>query len=167
MSRKPLFERGRLTDWLLEELGGALPAEVLLGDGVAPNDGGWQGGQPGQGKFIGYSVLGTGAAAPGGTATLAETDSSEWLLRYTLRSAGGVRHQADFCADKARQAWHRLVDAGEPVIPLGNDADPSNWKVYSPLVVSMGAVSRTDQTQPPFWEVLDEVTVKISRSRRP
>jgi hypothetical protein len=162
---KPLFERGQFTDWLLKQLGEQLPADVLLGDALAPDDGGWVGGQPGQGGFTGYTVLGTVPASPGPAgAELGDAEASSWVLRYTLRSFGGARTQADYCADKARWAWHALASE-RPVLELGTADLPSRWRAERPLITQMGGVLRSDQMQPPGWEVTDELAVTLNRSR--
>lgn len=160
MSRRPLPERGPLTSWLLTRIGDQLEeAGQLLGDGVAPPEGGWTQGQPGQGDFIAYSVLMGGAATAGQPQTLGgSVDSDGWMLRYTLRSVGAVREQADWAGDAVRAAWHGLEST---TMLLG----PAKWQVHVPAVTSMGQPVRNDAVQPPLWEVTDEVSLRLDRSR--
>lgn len=160
---KPLFERGRLTDWLLSTLLRptleTLTPPILVGDGRAPEAGGWSGAQPGQGDFVPYTALFTGPAAPDGKQAISLGEAQDWLCRYQLRHAGGLRSQADWIADRSRQAWDRQ---GEIRLDLGG---PPQWKAYRFTVASMGAVTRNDTVDPPYWEVTDEVVLALSRCR--
>lgn len=156
---KPLFERGRLTDYLL----GALPtllsgSNILVGDAIAPRPGGWPS-QPGQGTFVGYVVLATGPATPRSQQPLGEPESDDWSAVYTLRSVGGLRSQVDWIADRVRNAWNQLT-----VGPL--ELGESYWKLYQPSISRMGSVDRNDATDPPYWEIADTVSVSLARSRR-
>lgn len=161
---KPLFERGRLTDWLLETLlrpplGAMMPTPVLVGDAVAPEEGGWSGGEPGQGTFVPYVTLATGPAAPAPKQGLGPGEAWDWMLRYQLRSVGALRGQCDWVADQARAAWDTQ---GEVRLSIG---DGPQWKAAQFVVASMGAVTRNDQVSPPYWEVVDEVSLALSRCR--
>lgn len=159
MRAKPLFARGALTDWLIGQLTDGLADKgILVGDAVAPKAGGWTGSQPGQGNFVSYVVLSTGAAQPASRMPLAEPDADDWAASYTLRAVGAMRQQCDWTADQARLIWGQLPVL---VLPLG----PSSWKVYQGQVTAMGEVRRNDATDPPYWEVSDTLGVNLARSR--
>lgn len=156
---KPIFARGMVTDWLLDMLGVALNPGIKVGDAQAPADGGWPTGQPGEGTFVPYVDLMTGPAAPAMKGTLATAEPDAWTLRYQLVSQGGLREQADDTADFARKAWD---SQGEVRLDV---ACPTQWKAYSFIVVSMGAVVGSDLVQPMWWTVKDEVSLTLTRCR--
>jgi hypothetical protein len=153
-----IFLRGPLTDWLLDYLEDRLAASdsaLLLGDGIAPVEGGWTGGQPGKGEFRAYLVVSTGVVRHRDNDPLAGGDSS-WLASYGLRGVGGSRQQADWAADQGREALNaaRNID-----LDLGGP-----WRMQQARYESLGGVSRNDNTDPPYWEVSDTVALWMDRT---
>jgi len=150
MSSRTQPLRGPITDYLLTELVNTLDG-VLVGDGVAPDDGGWKGGDIGAGTFAAYVVLTTGVATQVNTPPQGLKDQSgdAWNLTYTLASYGGVRQQADDVADQVRAAWQQIdllrsVDLGQP------------WGFQSRQITTYGAVSpEYAGTRVQWWSVSD------------
>lgn len=157
-AERALFDRGRLTDWLLEFLTGQLAPGVLVGDGEAPEAGGWPGGDIGQGDFVPYITLATGAGAPAG-ANLGSREADEWELRYSILSFGGQRKQADWVADQARTFWTSIRDAR---IDVGT---AKQWRARRFTVRALGGVTRNDQVRPPYWQVADEMVLFLTPCR--
>lgn len=159
-----IFERGRLTDWIVATLFAPLPAldpvAVLVGDAVAPDAGGWSEGTPDQGVFVPYTVLVTGPGVAFDKQNIQASEAWDWKLRYQLRHAGGMRNQADWTADQARKVWDAQ---GETRLMLNDD--PPHWKAFGFSVVTMGAVNRNDTVQPPYYEIVDDVQLSLSRCR--
>lgn len=154
-----IFSRGPLTDALLDHLESTLSVEgvnLLVGDGFAPVQGGWTGGQPGAGSFKAYVVVGTGPATHNNRDPLSDPNSS-WLANYTIRGVGGSRQQCDWAADKSRQAIIKFRPKG---LNLGADG----WHVLQSLYTGLGPVTRNDAADPPYWEVTDNVSLWMERS---
>src|SRR4051794_29884906 len=106
-----IFNRGELTDWLIAQLTPALLAQesgeqdILLGDHLAPEEGGWPGGEPGSGDFVPYVVFTTRPATPSPGVPVGSTEADSWEAAYSLVGYGAQRQQADWIADRARMAW--------------------------------------------------------------
>jgi hypothetical protein len=159
-----VFARGKLTDYLLAQLTDRLTGTaVLVGDGVAPKAGGWQGGQPGQGAFAPYVVLSTGEASSNSPQPLGQANADDWVCQYTLRSVGGLRKQADYAADVAIYVWNVFGALGEE-LDLGMETTRS-WKLYRSDVLRMGPVTRNDEVDPALWEMTANLAVYLTKSR--
>lgn len=154
MGRVP--SRGALTDLLLGWLrdGGAFP----VGDGIAPREGGWSGGQPGSGTFAAYAVLGVSAGTPNLTEPVGDTNSS-WSMGYTLRGVGMARGQAEWVCDQTRGMLADLLDGVKYV-----DLD-GRWRLQRVVFSALGAVTRNDSVDPPYWECQDVFALWLDRSR--
>lgn len=151
-----IFSRGPLTDAILDHLEAALDTAlgILVGDGIAPVGGGWSGGQPGEGDFVPYVVLSTMPASKGFTDPVPGGDTS-WRAGYSLRCVGALRSQCDWVADKSRQA---MVLYKPKTIDLDGD-----WRVLKTSYDTLGAVTRNDSTDPPYWELLDTATLWLEK----
>lgn len=146
-----ILARGSLTDDMLLYLTTQLAdKDILVGDGHAPADGGWTGGQPGEGSFQPYVVLATGPAQKQSRDPLA-TDDTSWLATYTVKSVGALRSQTDWTADQARKV---LADFRFKHINLDGD-----WAIRQTTFPRLGGVDRNDATDPPTWEQVDQVSV--------
>lgn len=112
-------------------------ADLVVGDGVAPDDGGWQG-APGQSAFVPFAVV--HAVAGGSTdGPLGEPDEfGESLIHVT--GVGSTREQAEWVADVARSA---LITPGA-VAQAGRS-------VSIVRVDSLGGCRRDDDPEPPEW----------------
>lgn len=161
-TRKPLFDRGRVTDWLLDMLTTELGDPLLAGDGMAPEAGGWPLGDPGNGDFVPYLTLATGKGVPVSADPLAAAEGEDWQLAYTISYFGGTRSQTDWAADLGRAAWNSRRDAR---IECGSATAPNPWKAYRFAVAEMGALTRNDQVQPPYWQLVDQATLRLTRCR--
>lgn len=153
-----MLDVGAMTDLLLGLLtSDGVNADLLVGDGVAPLEGGWTTGTPNTGGFVPYVVLGFEGAMPTNS-DLAYADP-EWTTRWSMRHYGATREQADWIATAART---RILGALQ--LPFGT-VDPFrsigiNWS-------SLGAMQRNDATDPPYWSSSDNLNLVVSRVRIP
>lgn len=149
----------QLTTWLVETMStGLANFDVLVGDGVAPEAGGWTQGQPGVGtsEFVPYITVVGGAGTPEALAPSLTDRFADWRMNYQLRSTGASRRQVDWTGDRGldlviEQRGTRLV------------LNDESWKIIDIRVPMMGAPSRTDTTDPPYWETSDSVELWVSR----
>ena len=101
-----MLDHGALTDYVLAALTAGIAANVtgsalpLVGDGVAPADGGWIHGQPGDGVFRPYVALVSGGASP--INEHLDSFNPDWSVTFSLRSFGGSRKQCDWMATLMR-----------------------------------------------------------------
>lgn len=153
MNDSAVFTRGFLTDQLNDMLESSLAGKVLVGDGIAPLEGGWSEGQPGEGEFRTYITINAGPARANNKSPLGMSNDS-WLVDYSVRAVGGNRQQADWAADRFREAL---------VVFPSNYGDP-NWRVIKRQFVALGAAARNDQVDPPYWELVDSVGLWVERS---
>ena len=152
--------RGPITDYLIAQLTAEL-SPLLVGDAIAPPQGGWQGGDVGAGDFAAYVVLGTGPASQINqpAQTLRDQSGDEWNLAYTLTSYGGVRKQCDDLADMVRAAWQsidlsRTVDLSQP------------WGFQSRQMTSYGSVDpQYVGTAVQWWSCRDSAVLRISAKK--
>lgn len=150
---KDIFARGVLTDDLLDYLEQTFAAAeftLLVGDHLAPEEGGWSGGQPGTGEFVPYLVLTTGPATRNAKDPIGR-DNSSWSAAYTLRAVGATRTQADWAADMARSAV--VGYAKRKPEGLGG------WKVQLTLYSVLGDIQRNNSVDPPYYELTDTVAL--------
>lgn len=158
------IDRNELTKQLLTYMGPLLKAKgILIGRGVAPQDGGWSGGgQPGEGTFTPYVVLKTGqavTAASGERPSLGRSRLS-WNLTYTL----ATHHRLDSLVDELAKIPRRVVlgfSRGVELV-LGDTA----WTVQEITVPRLGATARDNSTDPAHWQVNDDVSLHVSRAQR-
>lgn len=144
-----MIDHGALTDALLAHL-----AEVeLIGDGVAPSGGGWVEGQPNVVAFRPYAVLVDGGMQPITSPNLIKTSRPDWTASWSLRYFGGSRKQCDWIAGLFRPAIEGLRGQTFGI-------DPHKIRSVDPLM--MGAVSRNDQVDPPYWQAFDSLTLQIT-----
>lgn len=130
---------------------------VLVGDGVAPPDGGWTPEGMGFKEFVGYTVLGVASLTIGPDGTLGD-DFGDPRFTLFLRGYGGSRGQADFVADVARNALYTWVLA---TLPL----DSYNWRVVSVTFPRLAGPMRVDTVDPFYWAVTDTAQVTLHRLR--
>lgn len=155
-----VFARGPLTDWLLDRLESELSeinSAVLLGDGIAPEDGGWTGGQPGVGQFRAYTVITTAAATRLHASPIGDSANS-WSAGYVFRSVGGSRQQAEWAADRTRVALDRVKK-------INLDLMTGTWRLTKVHYETLGGVSRNDSTDPPYWELADTAGLWLDREQ--
>lgn len=153
--------RSALTKVLVDHLVTALePSGVLVGRGSAPKDGGWSGGQPGQGTFTPYVVVKARVATPRIPDPVGRSRIS-WQCAYVLTYTGYRESACDESADLGRAA----------VVTLSQDSPLTlggvKWMLEKVDVPRLGATGRNDSTNPPFWDVSDDVSLWVSQSRTP
>lgn len=154
----PLARAG-LTTILVEHLVNRLGTTVLVGRGVAPPAGGWTKGQPGVEGFVNYTVLKTGNAvtpSPGNPQQMAR-NATTWDCSYSLTTAGAMDSHADDTADLVRAA----VSSFQGPFTLRSDT----WVLQQVKMPRLGRTIRNDSTDPPFWEVTDDISVWLSLER--
>jgi hypothetical protein len=144
-----VIDHGALTDAIL----GVLSPIELLGDGVAPTGGGWVMGQPNVVGFRPYGVLVDGGLNPVTSPQLLKTNRPDWRASWTLRYVGGSRSQCDWIAGMFRPAIVNLLN-----LEFGEDVH----RVLSVDPLMMGAVTRNDQVDPPYWQASDNLTLQIT-----
>ena len=138
-----MIDHGALTDLLVAEL--ATSTGELIGDGLAPDGGGWKKGQPNVDVYRPYSVLVSGGASVR-ISTL--TNSKDWMVSWSLRTYAGSRKQCDWMAQKVREAMESTTKQ-----TFGVD----QYKIVDVEWKALGPVSRVDAVDPPIWQVFDQV----------
>ena len=161
MSTVPIA-RAALTTAILTYLANDLVEhDILVGRGMAPLEGGWESGQPGTGAFTSYVTLKTGNAttpAAGEPARMGVARTS-WDVNYSLTSVGALEVHADDTADKVREA---IVE-----LPTSYTLRGVTWALQQVRTPRLGPVVRNDSTDPPFWEVTDDVSLHLSLVQQP
>lgn len=146
-----MIQVGALTEALIEAL--KTNTGQLVGDGIAPPNGGWKGGQPGQGVFVPYLVVAQGAAS----AIYDGLDDATvaWLIPYAVTAHGGSRKQADWMMSQSRlDVEHfRVFRFGDPV-----------WKTIGAAYVSMGAPEHNTSVDPPAWSIRDTIALRCANA---
>lgn len=145
-----MIDNGAFTELLLETL--SVHGD-LLGDGVAPTEGGWLTGQPNANVFRPYSVLVSGGMQPVQSPNLIKTDRPDYNASWSLRHFGGSRKQCDWIAQQFRDQIYTLRG-----LTFGADT----YKINSVSPLSIGAVSRNDQVDPPYWQAFDNLTILVT-----
>lgn len=146
-----MIDHGALTDALLLQLRTA--SGELLGDGMAPPEGGWLEGQPNVDVFRPYGVLVDGGLNPVQSPALVKTSRPDWTSSWSFRYFGGSRKQVDWIASQFRTEIEGLRG-------LVFGTDPHKILTVEPLM--MGAVNRNDQVDPPYWQAFDNLTMQIT-----
>lgn len=146
-----MINHGDLTDLVLEHL--RLQSDVEIGDGIAPVNVGWLKGQPNQNVFKPYAVLVSSGASVREAPNFTGIDPT-WAVTWSLRTFGGSRKQVDWASFIVRSAIEGLMKKtfGDPV-----------FKVHAVEWQGLGAVSRLDSTDPPFWQTFDTFTTVCSK----
>lgn len=121
-------------------------AELLMGDNLAPAEGGWVNGQPQSGLFKPYTVLMLMQSSP--TDGFCEPPK-EWVTQFSVRHYGASRAQLSRQANTARVAL---------LVPWVD----GQWRSMRMHWESFGSVQRVDSTDPPFWQCYDALTVQVS-----
>lgn len=136
-----------------------LSANVLIGRGSAPRDGGWQNGQPGAGTYVPYAVLKTGRAttpATGQPERLGPSRTS-WICGYVLTYHNTMESNVDDYADVVRDFLITL--------PQEMTIDGVDWRVQRLSIDAMGETRQDNSTAPSHWSVSDDVSLHLSRVR--
>jgi hypothetical protein len=127
----------------------------LIGDGIAPIDGGWLQGQPNQSVFVPYTVL----VSTGSNVMINDLDGNlDWTVNFNLRHFGGSRKQVDWVANKTRTS----VDTSGLLYATFGTTEV--YKVTAIQWQALGAVNRVDTVNPAFWQSFDTVGFVCSRN---
>ncbi len=146
-----VLARAPLTALLLTTLAGA---GVGVGNGVVPTASGWDGQPNAPGSaFRPYLVLVT-LAASASTGPVGDPQG-DWRVPYLVQSFGASQQQAEITADAAR-----LVLAGLRGTTHTLGVPHTVLQVWSE---SIGAVTRVDVSDPPYWGQADQFTVWITK----
>lgn len=159
------IKRSLLTGELASYLAPLLAVDdILLGRGTAPPEGGWPTTNgPGRGQFTPYVVIKAGMAI---TPAIGERDSvaanaTSWLLNYQLTTHHVSESAVDTAADVLRAA---VIGYGRDVGEV--DLDGVAWTIQQVTVPRLGATTTTRATDPPHWQVSDDVSLHLSRVSR-
>ena len=149
-----MLDTGALTNLVIEQI--TLGSAQLVGDGIAPTDGGWLRGQPNVDAFVPFTVVAfTGASVKvPGEMTLVKAQEF-WLASFQLRYHGGSRPQTDWIAMEAREAVEILQNRQFGAVP---------YKVAFIEWRQLGGVVRNDVTDPPAWTATDNFTLQVSKA---
>jgi len=138
---------GQLTSQVVMAL--AEESNQLVGDGIAPDGGGWLSGQPNVSAFVPYGVVVfTGATLSDPALRYAEQIRS-WETGWRLSSFGGSREQCDWVAALVRNALDDCIgqEFGAYRVTM------AQWR-------SLGPMTRNDSVDPPMWSVSDTFTLR-------
>lgn len=153
--------RSSLTAQLVNYLVAVLEPAILVGRGTAPQAGGWPSGQPGQGTFVPYVTVKAQSATPRLQDTLGRSRIG-WSCAYRLSYSGAKESSTDDVADFGRAAIVGFpgIDENPLMVTLGGVA----WRLDKIDVPRLGAPGSNSSTDPPFWDVTDDVAFWLSRS---
>lgn len=151
-----MIELGALTDLVLEHV--ADETGQLVGDGIAPPEGGWISGQPNAGVFAPYLVLASVGTVPRFSSLDDLTTAIlSWEVSFQMRGYGGSRTQVDWVMTLGRSALEGLTHQ-----TFGED---DTYRIKATDWKSLGATTRNDSVDPPFWQVADTLYFLCSRTR--
>ena len=148
--------RSLLTKELVNFLIATLEPGILVGRGTAPKGGGWSSGQPGVGAFAPYVTIKAGVATPRETEVLGVRRARHsWSCSYRLSYSSHRESFADDTADRGRKAMATMT--GDLVL------DGVTWTIQKIDFPRLGATGPNNSTDPPFWDVTDDVSLWLSR----
>jgi len=121
----------------------------------APLDGGWQGQPNSDGtNFVPYVVVYPTSAS--WSAGPVSDPSADRHLPYSLGSYGVLPDQTEWMADLVRAA---VASLSKTTITVGSES----YKVQKVDVEVLGALLRYDQTDPPFWGQVDQISFWLTK----
>lgn len=121
----------------------------LVGDGVAPEGGGWLSGQPNVSAFVPYSVVAFQGATLSDPALRYAEQTRSWTTTWRMSSYGGAREQCDWMATLARQAVDKIIKQAA-----------GGYEVTMVMWGSLGPMTRNDAIDPPMWAVSDTFSLR-------
>lgn len=146
------FQRSGLTDYVIQTL---VDGGIIVGDGQAPDEGGWDG--PPDGYDSSYSAYVTIIPGTTGDATGPVGDSiADITAPYIVNGYGLTRAHVERYMDKVAQV---LVAIDRTMVTLGE----SSWKVQQARRDSAGGISRNDTIEPSEYSQSDVYVVYISK----
>lgn len=148
--------RRQFSNVLLAHLKEALSdPKVVVGDTLAPPDGGWGGQQPGSGSYSPYVVYKPGNASPGQARETVGLDYGSWNVGFTLVHNGGSRDQTEWVGDQVRAA----LTIWRPRLQLAD----VTWVLQQVVFTQLGGATPDNQTSPSYWEAADTAIAMLSR----
>ena len=155
-----MIDTGEVTSYLTSMLSVSFSSVgVLVGDGVAPEAGGWAEGTPNtMGGFTPYIVLSTTSPA---SSTMLNTPLCTTLpvrldIPYVLVSYQNTRADADAVAASARGYLKNLP---ESIVFLGD----LRFKANDVWIDSLTGAIRNDSTHPKMWSANTNFHVGVAR----
>lgn len=146
-----MLDTGALTDHVIAQLSQISWLEV--GDGIAPEKGGWSKGQPDVGQYVPYVVVAFMGARPRTPELSMSKQEEAWLAQYQLRHHSASREQADWSGTAGRMAVSELLKTQV----FGIATHEVTWVEWQ----SLGGVTRNDSVDPPFWTAIDSLTLHV------
>lgn len=144
--------RSYLTDWVLAYL---TDQGVLVGDGEAPDTGGWDASpQDPASTYHSYVVLAPGTVGDG-SGPLGDTQA-DFMVPYSLTSYGLNRSMAEKTSEEARKV---AVAAPRTMVLLGD----SQWAIQQVRASSVGGVVRNDNAETAKYSEIDIVSFYMSK----
>jgi len=155
-----LIDTGELTSYLVQQLTVHFQEEdVIVGDGVAPEGGGWSEGTPNTvGGFVSYVVLSSTSPV---SATLPNTPLCTTVpvrldVPYVLTAYENTRYGADHTAARSRIHVKNM-----PVV-VANLGDLV-FKGHEVWIDSITGAVRNDSTHPKMWSASTNFHVGVAR----
>ena len=142
------FNRDALISALIAQIA---TTGIIVGDHIAPKEGGWSSGQPGMGEFTGYTAVFSGQVnlVPS-TFCPGDLDAS---CQFSTRTFGTTRKQADDLALLVRNCL------------VGFKPDAGEYRTNMLICNSIGPNERMDDTEPKRWRVSDNYTASMVPTR--
>ena len=145
------IHRGDLTAYLISVISPA----IMVGDAVAPAEGGWDDdpNDPSS-SYVPYVVM---TPQTSGEASGSLGDSNfDHQLPYSFTFYGVSRDQVEFYADKGRDL---ITNLARERVQLSD----GEWKVQQTRCTSIGGVARTDNSEPSEFAQTDVIVLYMSK----
>ncbi len=142
-----MIDIGQLTSQVVMALGSE--SRQLVGDGIAPQGGGWLSGQPNVSAFVPYGVVLFQGASLADPALRYAEQVRAWETQWRVSSYGGSREQCDWVATLMREG----VDDCIGQVFGAYRVSMASWR-------SLGSMNRSDAIDPPLWSVSDSFTLR-------
>lgn len=150
-----------VTDSLLTKLNADL--DFPVGDGLAPSEGGWEGGTPNSGQFTPYAVLRVTGASDAQARSVGRPWAA-WDINLSMGAYGGLRSQCDWVADSVRLLMaDEFGGRGTVLVAQGG----TTWKLGGCRATAVGGPFRTDEMDPPYWQSTDTYQLTYDLSHTP
>ena len=157
MSSLSVLSQRSLSTYLVQYARSLAPGLILVGDGYAPDEGGWNG-PLGRSTFVPYAVIGITGMRPQ-TSTLCDV-AGDLNVSVRMSSHGVSREQAEVVADGMRGKMDTLI--GQKL-----DVGPMKWSVQQLKDPSFGGANRDSSIDPAYWAVTDSFGMVMSLTSTP
>ena len=156
-----MISLGEVTTFVVAKMAEHLgPLDVLVGDGVAPLDGGWGEGTPNtSGGFVPYVVIKANSAASNQTdVPLCSTVPVRLSIQYVMTAHHISRAAADALAETARR-FLKALDGPPHHVQLGD----ISFRTNQVWIDSVSGAYRDDSTHPKFWSAATNFRAVVAR----